>query len=313
MKKIIAFILVVLTCALSLSGCKQEQSDDKIKVVCTSFAAFSWTTEIIGDTQNVEVNYLLESGVDIHSFKPSVKDFAALSDSDLLILVGIQSDLFSLESVGTKTQVVNMFDELKDTVKHEEITEGMDHEDDHSHSNLDEHVWLSINNAKTICKVIAQKLAALDVENAENYNVNLNMYLEKLDKLDNKFKETVANAKHNTLIFADRFPFRYLLDDYGINYFAAFPGCSTDTDASFKTVIFLANKIDSLSLNTVLTTENYTHKIPQTVIENTANKNAQVLSMNAMQSVAIDEKKSFLPSYVDIMEGNLSVIQTALN
>ena len=191
-----------------------------------------------------------------------------------------------------------------DTVKHD----GKDH---HEQPEYDEHVWLSLKNADIVCKAITEELAALDSKNAETYRSNYTAYSKKLAALDAKYKEAVTKAPVKTVLFGDRFPFRYLTDDYGLQYYAAFNGCSAETEASFATVAFLAKKMDELKLPAVLTIEGRQHKLAQTIVENTKAKNQKELTLNSMQSVTEEEIKKGI-TYLAVMEQNLNVFKEAL-
>ena len=186
-----------------------------------------------------------------------------------------------------------------------------DGKDHHDQPEYDEHVWLSLKNADIVCKAIAEELAALDSKNAETYRTNYTAYSKKMAALDAKYKEAVTKAPVKTVLFGDRFPFRYLTDDYGLQYYAAFNGCSAETEASFATVAFLAKKMDELKLPAVLTIEGRQHKLAQTIVENTKAKNQKVLTLNSMQSVTEEEIKKGI-TYLAVMEQNLNVFQEAL-
>ena len=197
--------------------------------------------------------------------------------------------------------------------KHEKEHEKDKHEgkEHHEQPEFDEHVWLSLKNADIICKAIAEELAALDSKNAETYRANYAAYSKKLAALDAKYKETVTKSTVKVVLFGDRFPFRYLTDDYGLQYYAAFNGCSAETEASFATVAFLAKKMDELKLPAVLTIEGRQHKLAQTIVENTKAKNQKVLTLNSMQSVTEEEIKKGI-TYLAVMEQNLNVFKEAL-
>ena len=186
--------------------------------------------------------------------------------------------------------------------------EGKEH---HEQPEFDEHVWLSLKNADIICKAIAEELAALDSKNAETYRANYAAYSKKLAALDAKYKEAVTKAPVKAVLFGDRFPFRYLTDDYGLKYYAAFNGCSAETEASFATVAFLAKKTDELKLPAVLTIEGRKHKLAQTIVDNTKAKNQKVLTLNSMQATTEEEIKKGI-TYLTVMEQNLKVLQEAL-
>ena len=300
-----------------------KNTDKKMKIVTTIFPEYDWTRNILGEREtDVDLTMLLDNGTDLHSFQPAVKDIMKVSSCDLLIYVGGESDQWiedALKSAKNKNmKTINLMEVLGDTVKEEETVEGMqgsehghDHEDE-DEKEYDEHVWTSMRNASVICDAIAETLEEMDPENKEIYQSNTDSYKEKLSSLDQEYQDTVKSAKQNTLVFADRFPFRYLVDDYGLNYYAAFSGCSAESEASFKTVTFLARKLDKLGLKTVLTIEKSDDRIAQTVIENTKEKDQKILELNSMQSITSDEIKDGV-TYLSVMEDNLKVLKEALN
>ena len=197
---------------------------------------------------------------------------------------------------------------------HEDGDHDHDHEEhDHEHEEeADEHVWLSLRNARKLTAVIADALAEIDPAAADHYKANAAAYIEKLDALDAQYTETVSSAAYKTLLFGDRFPFRYLADDYGLTYFAAFSGCSAESEASFETIIFLTKKMDELGLPAVLTIENPKTRIAETIVQNTAAKNQKILSMDSMQGTTSRDIQAGV-TYLSVMEANLNVLKEALN
>lgn len=193
-----------------------------------------------------------------------------------------------------------------------EMLMGHDHHHEEGEVEYDEHVWLSLRNAQVLVSEIANKLAALDADNADTYSANANAYNEKLAALDAEYQSAVDGATVKTVLFGDRFPFRYLVDDYNLDYYAAFVGCSAETEASFETIMFLANKVDELGVKTVLTIENPQHTIANTIVESTTAKDAKVLSMDSMQSTTSEDVANGT-TYLSVMESNLDVLKTALN
>ncbi len=201
----------------------------------------------------------------------------------------------------------------------EEHDEDHDHDEEHDHDHeheheeeYDEHVWLSLRNARKLTAAIAEALAGIDAANADAIRANAAAYDAKLQDLDAKYTEVVENASLKTVLFADRFPFRYMTDDYGLTYFAAFTGCSAESEASFATIAFLANKADELNLPAVLTIEGGNHKIADTVITTASNPDRKVLTMNSMQSVTEEDVENGM-NYLSMMEENLVVLKEALN
>ena len=307
----------------SISAPSASQSGSKpLKIVTTIFPEYDWVREILGDkADNAEVSMLLDNGVDLHSYQPSADDMVKVSKCDLFIYVGGESHAWvddALKSAQNKNmKVINLLDVLGNSVKEEEQVEGMQAEEEEEEGEeegpeYDEHVWLSLKNAKTLCSSIADALCEIDSKNADVYKKNLNEYTKNLDALDKEYQQVVNGAKYDTLVFGDRFPFRYMVDDYSLKYYAAFVGCSAETEASFETIKFLANKVDELGVTTVLTIEDPKHKIAQTVVENTKEKNQKILALNSMQSVTSDDVKNG-ETYLNVMQSNLDVLKQALN
>ena len=316
-KKIIAGAAILLALTTSVFAAKAKKSD-KLKVVTTIFPEYDWTREIIGDNaKNVELTLLLGNGVDLHSYQPSIQDIAKISTADIFIYVGGESDDWVKDALKNATnknmKVIKLLETLGDKVKAEEVKEGMqaEEEEDEDEVEYDEHVWLSLKNAKILCAEISSVLCEKDPTNAAAYKSNLAAYTARLDTLDAKYAAAVKVGSKKTILFGDRFPFRYLVDDYGLDYFAAFVGCSAETEASFETVIFLAKKVDELGLNTVLKIESGDGKIARTIIQNTKKKNAKVLTLDSIQSTTAKQAAAGT-SYLKIMEENLTVLAEVL-
>ncbi len=297
----------------------EVQIEDKISIVCTIFPEYDWIKEIIGDNiGNFELTVLLDNSVDLHNYQPTASDIVKISEADMFVYVGGESDNWVEDVLVTANNeellVVNLFDILGENVKEEEFVEGMEHdheEDDHDHE-LDEHVWLSLRNAGIVCEYLTNEISLLDEENATIYQANYEGYMEELEGLDAQYAEVVENATFDTLVFADRFPFRYLTDDYGLNYFAAFSGCSAEIEASFETIVFLAEKTSELGVNYICTIEGVNHKIAETVVQNTTTKDQEIVVLNSMQSVSSTDINNGL-TYLDVMAYNLEILKTALN
>ena len=321
MKKILALLLALWIPVAVLSGCVPQDdsaASNKLNIVTTIFPAYDWVREILGDeTDRAEITTLLDSGVDLHSYQPTVDDIVKISDCDLFLYVGGESDGWvddALKNAPNKDRkVIRLLDVLGDSAKAEETVAGMQ-EEEHDHeeeAEYDEHIWLSLKNAQVLVAAISEALQETDPARKDTYAANAAAYVEKLSALDGEYRAAVDSGKYKTLLFGDRFPFRYLADDYGLDYYAAFPGCSAETEASFETVSFLAGKMDALGLPCVLTIEGTQHKIAETVVQNTAQKNQQILTMDSMQAVTANDAASGV-SYLSIMEKNLSVLKKAL-
>lgn len=332
MKKIIIAVLCMLLTAGALAGCGEKNKSEKnadLSIVATIFPGYDWVREIMGDeAENADITMLMDNGTDLHSYQPTADDISKISKCDLFIYAGGESDEWvkdALKQAENKDmKVINMIEMLGDSVKTEEVVEGMESEHDHDHDEdgdhhdsdqeveYDEHTWLSLKNAEMICEAIENDLSSLDPENKDIYKKNSEEYISKLSELDSKYQKTVDDAARKTVLFGDRFPFRYLTDDYGMDYYAAFVGCSAETEASFKAVKFLAEKVDELDLPCVMTIEGSDHKIAETIIRNTADKDQKVLTMDSMQAVTASDLKDG-KTYLSLMEKNLEALKEALN
>ena len=326
--------------ASTKSEAKTDDANKKFSVVCTIFPEYDWIRQLVGDKKdNYEITYLLDKGVDLHSYQPTAEDIAKIANCDLFVYVGGESDGWVndalKESKNDKMQVVNLLETLGKNVKPEEVVEGMQEEDEHDHDHedadhdhddkdhdhedadheeeteYDEHVWLSLRNATALVNTLAEKLQTIDPENKDYYATTAADYTAKLGDLDSRYLATIKKAKVKTVLFGDRFPFRYLVDDYGLKYYAAFVGCSAETEASFETVAFLAKKTDDLKLKSVLVIENSDQKIAKKIVETTKDKNQNIVVLNSMQSIT-NEDIANGATYLSIMESNLKALASAL-
>ena len=330
----------------------EKGNSNKISIVCTTFPQYDWVKNILGEeAERFNGTLLLDNGVDMHSYQPAVKDIATAGSSNLFIYVGGESDTWvedALKEAKNKDlKAINLMETLGNSVKEEEVVEGMQEEREslgHSHEKsskekqeqtqkeshensqeingqkeaadeepeYDEHIWLSIRNAEIMVKNIEKAIEQLDSDNAKVYQTNAENYIKKLDTLDKQYANTIQNAKYKAILFGDRFPFRYMADDYDLKYYAAFAGCSAETMAGFETVTFLAKKADELRLPVILTIENSDGRIAEAVKSNTTKKNQKILAMNSLQSVTKEQIADGI-TYLQVMQENLSVLSEALN
>ena len=322
MKRIITIYITIILTVFLLSGCGKTvettagTNPAKLKIVAAIFPAYDWTRNILGENPaGMELSLLLDNGVDLHSFQPSVDDILTISNADLFIYVGGESDQWVSDALkqakNPNIRILKMLDAIGDAARTEETVEGMQSEDEEEEEALDEHVWLSLRNAAAITDAIAEKLSELDAVNASIYAQNAQQYKQKLSALDESYASVIQNAPHKTLLFGDRFPFRYLVEDYGLSYYAAFSGCSAETEASFETISFLAQKTNELNLPAVLTIDGTEHKIAETIVKNTESKTQVVLTLNSMQSVTAQDVRDGI-TYLSVMEKNLQVLKQAL-
>ena len=321
-------LALLLTAVLALSllaGCgSQNPASDApdsgtLNIVTTIFPVYDWTRQILGDqADHASLSMLLDTGVDLHSFQPTAADIMRISTCDLFVYVGGESDFWvddALQEAANKDMIViNLMDELGDRAKEEELVEGMqaeEEEEENEPPEYDEHIWLSLKNAEYLCGVIETALEEIDPDHAEEYRTNADAYIEELLALDEGFENAVSGGVTDTLLFGDRFPFRYMTDDYGLNYYAAFVGCSAETEASFETILFLANKADELGLTHIMTIEGADHRIAETIIQNTQTKDQRILALDSMQSVTAKDVEAGV-TYLSLMENNLDVLSQAL-
>lgn len=324
-----------------------QKDGDAVSVVTNTFPAYDWVKNITEGT-DVEVTNLTANGVSLHNYEPSAQDIEKIAKANLFLYVGGESDEWAPDAAkqAPNAKVINMLEILGDAVKEEEVKEGMehdhehedgdedhdhdhgdedhdhedgdvdhdhdhDHEHDHKHEEIeyDEHVWLSVKNAKTISKAIADALAEIDAKNADTFKKNYEAYAAKLDALQNDFDEMRKAAKKDTILVADRFPFRYLVSDLDLDYFAAFVGCSAESEASFETISFLAQKVDELNLKHIIKLAGSDGKIADTVKNASKAKDQDIIEMTSMENASSNDGKT----YIDYMQMNLDALKKALN
>ena len=371
----------------------QTQSDaeeEKFKITTTVFPIYDWTKNIVGDEiQNVDIEMLMNSGIDLHSYQPTAEDIVNINSSDVFIYVGGVSDGWVEDVLAQSTNedlvTINLMEVLGDRVLSDDLIPGMqesehgheheieeehdhkheaeeehnhnheheaeedhnheheheaeedhdneheheaeedhdsEHEDghdheheaeeghDHEHVHPDEHIWLSLENASIITKEISQVLS--QETGNEVYLQNATQYITELDELDEQYEIQLEKADTKTLLFGDRFAFRYLVEDYDLDYYGAFSGCSAETEASFETITFLSKKVDELGLEAVIELESSGHEIAQTIVNNTKNKDQEVLTLDSLQSITQKEIEEGT-TYMSVMKSNLEVLVDALN
>lgn len=387
MKKFAAFAMFVLATALMFVACSAESNEKapaqkKVSIVATIYPQYDWLKNVLGDRLDaVNLKLLIKNGTDLHSYKPSAQDIAAIASADMVVYIGGESDEWiekALKATPKDGRVqVNLMEALGDRVKEEEVVEGMQaeeehhhehgdpsassgtedhehaeahedhdhhehaeehehehkhhehaeehehehhehaeaHEDEHHHheeAENDEHIWLSLKNAELLVMNLADALSKVDTAHATEYHMNAGLYIAKISALDAQYRAATDSAHFKTILFGDRFPFRYLVDDYGIKYFAAFVGCSAESEASFETVAFLAGKMDSLALPAIFTIDGSNGKIARAILDaSKKSKETPVLTLNSMQSVTDAQMQSGV-DYLSIMQSNLEVLKKAI-
>ena len=303
-------ITATLTAAVILlsAGCGTPpvKKGGKLNILCTVFPLYDWARNIAGNT--AEVSLLNENGADMHSYQPTAADIVRLHSCDVLIYTGGESEKWVAEVIkqsdNKNLKALNLIELLGDkaVTEREEGAERRENGDE-----TDEHIWLSLKNAEILINKIAAALGGADNKNKDIYKTNAANYAERLAALDKEYNEALKNAKHKAMIFADRFPFRYLTEDYGLDYYAAFPGCSAETEASFETVIFLAKKADENG-DCIFITETSNGDIANAVNRNTAKRNKKILTLDSMQSVNKKDIKNGM-TYISVMQKNLETLK----
>ena len=309
-------------------SCEKSGDNAKKSIVCTIFPEYDWVKNILGEKiDEYDLSLLGKNGVDLHSYQPSADDIVKIGQSDLFIYVGGESDGWVEKTFASikkdESKTLNLIGALGELVKdeREEGGDNSDHNhnhDDHSHNHddhdeheKDEHIWLSLKNAIVSCEKITDKLGELFPENKSFFENNLAKYKKKLGELDKEFEETIAKSSVKTLVFGDRFPFRYFADDYSLNCYAAFSGCSAETEASFETIVFLAGKIDEYGLSSICVIDGGDNSIAKSVINATKNKNQQIVAFDSMQSVKQKDIESGA-DYLSYMRKNYDAVKIAL-
>ena len=341
-------VKALLAVALLLAACgtksETEGAAKKISVIAVTYPQYDWFKNVLGGRADaVDLKLLIKNGADLHSYQPSAQDIAAIAGANMVVYVGGESDEWIEKALAATPKEgrieVNMMKVLGDRVKEEEVVEGMQgetnesaeehhehakatepaeatsehhHHDEEEEVENDEHIWLSLKNAEMLVKALAESIAKLDTAHATEYHMNAALYIAKISALDAQYRATMENATVKTILFGDRFPFRYLVDDYGIKYYAAFVGCSAESEASFETITFLAGKMDSLALPAIFTIDGSDGKIARAILDaSKKSKNAEVLMLNSMQSVK-DEQIKAGADYLSIMRDNLEVLRKAI-
>ena len=330
MKKLITILLSITLLASLLAGCggsrtaepvaEDTSAGEPVRVVATIFPIYDWVRSLAGDRAGrLDLTLLQDSGTDLHSYQPTADDLVKIANCDLFLYVGGESDEWAEDALASAANpdrvVLNLMEVLGDAVREEETVEGMEAEEEEGEEagedgpEYDEHVWLSLKNAAVLCQAISGALAELDPDGADAYAANTASYLEALNNLDGEYAAAVANSPHKTLLFGDRFPFRYLTEDYGLTYYAAFTGCSAESEASFETVAFLSGKLEELGLPAVLKIDGSDGKLARTILDNAPGSSAEILELDSLQSASTaDEGRTYLSA----MEDNLFVLTEAL-
>lgn len=318
----VAGCLAAALLLMMLCGCSNTRAEGvhTSGIVCLRFPEYDWTRNILGENPaGIPLRLLAGSGMDMHSYQATVDDIALISGCELLICTGGSSENWVIDATDSSRDAslpsIVMMRELDERLLDVETSSTMEQHDVHAHEHAgeaDEHVWLSLRNAELACQAIARELCALDPDHAAVYQANLDGYVEKLQALDAAYETAIDSAVLDTVLFADRFPFLYLMQDYDLQYYAAFSGCSADVDASFETIVSLINTLDSLNLPAVLILDGSSAEIADAVIANVPDCSCEILTLDSMQSVTAARVESG-ETYLSIMQRNLDTLSQALN
>ncbi|MBR3230039.1 MAG: zinc ABC transporter substrate-binding protein [Bacilli bacterium] len=304
--KQVLFLLFIML----LVGCTKTNQEKRVNIITTSFPGYDFARAITKNAEDVNVEMLLKPGSEMHDYEPTPKDIIKIEKASMFIYVGGESDEWTdkiLKKINPKkTKIIKLIDIVDK--KTEEEVEGMEQEHEH-HEEYDEHVWTSPVNAIKLTKNIENEIIKIDKVNKENYEKNADEYINKLNQIDTDIRNIVNNSKRKELIFADRFPFRYFTDEYNLKYYAAFKGCSEQTEASSKTIAFLINKIKEDNIPVVLHIELSNKKLANEISKHT---NAKVLEFSSAHNISKQDFENQV-TYVDIMNKNIEVLKEALN
>lgn len=314
---VICIVLMIALCMLAI-GCQNKTKSDKLSVVCTVFPLYDWTSQIVGECDKIEVSYLAHNGEDMHSFQPGAEDMIKISDADVVVYIGGESEEWLREYLENnpnpeRTEVC-LFDCVGQNgiLCEEEACLGdadESEEEDEEETEYDEHIYMSITLAESAAKEICDALIDADIDDTNIFKTNFMKYSKELDALDNEYKNACQGA-NKTMIIADRFPFLYLFKEYNLQSCAAFKGCSAETEADFATVTTLAGLYDESGMDGVFVTESSDKRLAQTVIDNSVKGSGEIYVLNSMQSVSSKDIEAGA-SYIGYMKSNLEVIVNA--
>lgn len=324
MKKILKVLVaaIMFFCIVGLTGCNKNDKNDKLTIISTSFPGYDFARAVTKDSKDIKVKMLLKPGSEMHDYEPTPQDIKNIKNSDIFIYVGGDSDEWIedvLDDIDTdKTKIIKLMDLVN--IVEEEHVEGMEehhhdddeHEEEHEHeeeTEYDEHVWTSPINVITIINKLKDEVVKIDNDNKELYEKNASNYVNELTNVDNEIKDVVKNGKRKEIIFGDRFPLRYFVDEYGLSYYAAFPGCSEQTEASAKTISFLIDKVKDDKIPVVFHIELSSGKIANAIANETG---AKVLEFKTAHNILQKDFDAGV-TYVDIMKDNIKVLKEALN
>ncbi len=314
MKRIITIILILLV-SFIITGCNKNEDNNKISIIATNYPSYEFARAVVNNNSNIEVKMLLKPGSESHTYEPTPKDIKLIENSKMFIYVGGESDTWVddiLSSIDTSDKKIVRLIDLVET-KSEELKEGMesveDEEDEIDEEEIDEHVWTSPINAIKIVRKLNEYIDELSIKDKEELDSNASNYINELESIDKEIRSVISSSKRKEIIIGDRFPLRYFADEYSLDYYAAFPGCSEQTEASSKTLSFLINKVKEDNIPVILKMELSNSNIANTIASET---NTKVLEFNSAHNIKESDFNKGI-TYIDIMKENIKVLKEALN
>ncbi len=287
-------------------SCARSERENKGYVIASSFPSYTLARSIMGDESDVKM--LLPAGIEAHNYEPNPKTMVEVASADLIIFTGGESDAWLdtiLESIDNPPRVFRMVDyTYLIPVKSEH-----NHHWDNHHDEIDEHVWLSFENQIILAEELEKVLSELNPKESATYKANRDIYIRELEELRDEYSRVVSNSDHNKIVFASRFPFRYLFDEFGLDYEAAFPGCNENTEPNARTVASLIKSINDNKLSYVLNTEFSSESLPRLISEETG---SSILRIHSMHNIELDRFHRG-DDFISIMKENLEVLKKALN
>ncbi|MBP3256301.1 MAG: zinc ABC transporter substrate-binding protein [Clostridia bacterium] len=301
--------LVAILWASSLNKKKMEDNS-KLNIVTTTFSCYDFSKQIVGDKANVTL--LMDPGADEHSYEPTASDLIKIKNADIFIYLGGEIEKWSdkvLESDTVnreKTTIIKVTDCI-DLIEEVEV-DGAEEEEEEEDGAFDEHIWSSPANAIKMMNYICEKVSTLDEENRNFYKENTDKYVSQIKEVQAKIKEIVDNKKRDRLIFGDKMPMQYFLNEYGLKVSAAFNGCSTEAEPSAKTITYLINKVKDEQIPVVLYIELSTGKTAKSIANETG---AKAMQIQTLHNISKDDFNNG-ETYVSLMNKNLDVLKKAL-
>ena len=292
--KKIVLLFLLFSLSINIFACKKSEDNKKIKIISSVFASYDFAKQIAYD--KADVSMLIKPGASAHSYEPTPKDIIDIQNADLFIYVGGESEKW--------------VDDILATTKNKNVLKLMDTVDllNEEEDEYDEHVWTSTLNAQKICESICEKLKEIDSVNGSVYQRNCDDYLTQLKKLTSDFERMFETKKNKTLIFGDRFPFRYFANEFSLDCYSAFPGCSEQTEPDAKIVAFLIDKIKNENIKAVFYIEFSNQNVAKSLADTTGVKTSLLHSCHNVSSEQIKNGES----YISLMEQNLKTLQEIL-